>query len=129
MAYVLVCMPLSYALFITHALQLIVKSVATMLKIFSTWITIFMLVSIISFFDYAMGSNITWIENWLLLYLTAAPSQIPGLIDSLPFNALWLFRVYCSVRMLLRGLFPFKISIFQENIPVMKKIMQMQLHF
>ena len=61
---------------LAYALQLIVKSVATMPKIFSTWINILMLVSIISFFDYAMGSNIIWIENWPFPYLIAAPSQI-----------------------------------------------------
>ena len=102
---------------LAYALQLIVKSVATMPKIFSTWINILMLVSIISFFDYAMGSNIIWIENWPFPYLIAAPSQIPGLIDSLPFNALWLFRVYCSVRMLLRGF----VNVSVQNIDFPEK--------
>ena len=102
---------------LAYALQLIVKSVATMPKIFSTWINILMLVSIISFFDYAMGSNIIWIENWPFPYLIAAPSQIPGLIDSLPFNALWLFRVYCSVRMLLRGF----VNVSVQNIAFPEK--------
>lgn len=86
-----------------YALQHVIKSVATVPKLFSTYGKVFLLVLLVSFVDYLLGGKIIWNGNWPFSYLIAAPSQIPGLVDSLPFNALWLFRVYCSIRMLLRG--------------------------
>eukprot|EP00943_MAST-04B_sp_MAST-4B-sp1_P002174 g2174.t1 len=88
---------------IAYALQHVIKSVATVPKLFSTYGKVFLLVLLVSLVDYLLGGKIIWNGNWPFSYLIAAPSQIPGLIDSLPFNALWLFRVHCSIRMLLRG--------------------------
>ena len=91
-----------------YVLQQLVKSVASLPSLFSTYGKVFALVLTVSLMDYIVGSyttygKIIWSENWPFPYLMAAPSQIPALLDSLPFNALWLFRVYCSIRMVLRG--------------------------
>lgn len=93
---------------LAYILMFFIAAVPNLPEAWGKFRVAFIIGAILSACDFLIGRcfgiGLLWGDNgWPLPWLMAAPSTFVTLIDSAPAGAFWLFRLYCSSQLLLRG--------------------------